>query len=67
MIVDRIIEKYGSAAALGRRLHINRNTVLAWKKHQRVPVGYVLEIERLTDIPRGEIRPDIWDAEGREK
>ena len=60
MIVDEIIESYGGAAALAKRLHINRSTVCAWKKKQKVPVGYVLEIERLTDIPRYRIRPDIW-------
>lgn len=59
-IVDRVIETYGGAAALARRLGISRNAVSDWRSKQRVPVERVLDIEKLTGIPRHEIRPDIY-------
>jgi DNA-binding transcriptional regulator YdaS (Cro superfamily) len=59
-IVDRVIETYGGAAALARRLGISRNAVSDWRSKQRVPVERVLDIEKLTGIPRYEIRPDIY-------
>ncbi len=62
-IVDRIIEAYGGAAALARRLGISRNAISDWRSKQRVPVERVLEIERLTGISRHEIRPDIYPSE----
>lgn len=61
-IVDRIIDAYGGAAALARRLRISRNAISDWRAKQRVPVSRVLEIERVTGIPRHEIRPDIYPA-----
>ncbi|HEX2554212.1 MAG TPA: Cro/CI family transcriptional regulator [Microvirga sp.] len=61
-VVDRAIEAYGGGAALARRLGISRNAVSEWRAKQRIPVERVLDLERLTGIPRHELRPDIYPA-----
>jgi DNA-binding transcriptional regulator YdaS (Cro superfamily) len=47
----------GLARALGK---ITPQAVSQWL---RVPVGRVLEVERITGIPRSELRPDIYPPE----
>jgi len=59
-IVERVISSYGGAAALARRLGVSRNAVSGWRSKQFIPVMRVLEVERVTGIPRHEIRPDIY-------
>jgi DNA-binding transcriptional regulator YdaS (Cro superfamily) len=59
-VVERIISAYGGAAALARRIGISRNAVSQWREKDHVPVERVLEIEKITGIPRHEIRPDIY-------
>jgi len=43
--------------ALARALRVNRSTVLRWQK--RVPANRLLDIERVTGIPRHRLRPDL--------
>lgn len=59
-IVDRVIDAYGGAAALARRIGVSRNAIWQWREKNHVPVERVLEIEKVTGIPRHEIRPDIY-------
>lgn len=59
-IVDRIVEAYGGAAALARRLGISRNAISDWRAANCIPAERVLDIERLTGVPRHLIRPDIY-------
>lgn len=54
----------GSMTALAKLLGLDRKTVYNWARARKIPVeptNYVLEIERLTKLPRWFIRPDIYD------
>jgi len=53
-------EMAGGFEALAARLGTHVNTIRYWA-HKGVPLNRVLELERLTGIPREELRPDpIW-------
>ena len=45
-----------TAAAVARGLGINKSTVSRWRV---VPPERVLDVERVTGIPRHELRPDL--------
>lgn len=49
----------GSLEAVGRLLGVNRSTVLRWERG-RIPAERVLDVERVTGIPRHELRPDLY-------
>ena len=51
------IFRAGGMRALGRQLGISHAAVQQWKK---CPVLRVLEIERLTGVPKEELRPDVF-------
>ena len=56
----RIIrERYGRVAELAKALGIRRSSIYTWKK---VPAERVLAVERITGIPRHELRPDVFPA-----
>lgn len=42
---------------VARELGINRSAVAQWKK---VPAERVLDVERITGIPRHQLRPDVF-------
>jgi len=39
---------------------VHKTTFLRWERSGIVPVSRIVEIERVTGIPRHEIRPDIF-------
>jgi|KBSMisStandDraft_5_1062788.scaffolds.fasta_scaffold777457_1 DNA-binding transcriptional regulator YdaS (Cro superfamily) len=47
----------GGVCALARIVKRTSATVAVWK---RIPVAHVMTIERATQIPRYELRPDIY-------
>lgn len=47
---------------LSRLLDVDKATVTRWAQN-RVPAERVLDVERVTDIPRHELRPDIYPTE----
>jgi DNA-binding transcriptional regulator YdaS (Cro superfamily) len=61
-IVQRAADRAGGLAELARRLGITHNAFYRW--HQ-VPAGRVLPIERITGIPRHEMRPDLYPREDK--
>lgn len=52
-------EKVGGQAALARKLGVGYTTVYSWAD-RGLPVGRVLDVERVTGVPRHELRPDIY-------
>lgn len=58
--VARASEVLGGQEQLGAQFNISQAAVSQWGK---IPVERVLDIERLTGIPRHELRPDIYPRE----
>lgn len=59
-IVDRAIEAAGSVKALADALDIKVQAIYEWRKYGKIPPLRVLDIERITGIPRHELRPDFY-------
>ena len=55
--LDKAITAAGGAAALARHLGITSQAISQW---DRVPVTRAAAVERLTGIPRAELRPDVF-------
>lgn len=60
MIVSLVVEKAGGCSKLAKQLGISHVAVLKWKN---VPVKRLATVERITGIPREELRPDIFGKE----
>lgn len=61
--LDKAKRQAGGSSGLARLLgNITPQAVSQW---QRVPVKRVLDVERVTGIPRHILRPDIYPAEKR--
>jgi DNA-binding transcriptional regulator YdaS (Cro superfamily) len=55
--ITRIRATKGMAAKIAASLKIYRGSVSKW---QRIPAERVVDIERITGIPREELRPDLY-------
>ena len=51
------IEKAGGLRALARQLGIAHQSIAGWDK---VPAERIVEIERVTGVPRQRLRPDLY-------
>lgn len=51
----------GGVVALSHALGLSRGAVSQWGK---VPAERVVEVERITGIPRSRLRPDLFDEAG---
>jgi len=56
---QKAIEAAGGITALARELGIDHNAIRRW---HNVPDKWIIRIERLTLIPREELRPDLYLA-----
>ena len=54
---SRGIKLVSIASALG----VDKGTVTKWMQ-SKIPVEHAREIERITGVPKHELRPDVWDA-----
>lgn len=50
-------ERAGGGAKLARGLGLKRQAIYQWDK---VPAERVLEVERITGVPRSQLRPDLY-------
>jgi len=57
--IKKAIKAMGSGAALARALGIDRASVCGWAE---IPAKRIIQIERLTGVPREELRPDLYLA-----
>ncbi len=56
--IAKAVKAKGSISALARSIGITRAAICQW---ERIPAGRVVEIERLTGVPRQELRPDLYE------
>ena len=58
--LKRAIDRVGSKNDFAAQLGISPQAISQWRA---VPIMRVLEVEKLTGIPRHELRPDVYPAE----
>jgi Putative antitoxin of bacterial toxin-antitoxin system, YdaS/YdaT len=56
-VITQVFAAYGSASTLAKELGLTRQCVGQWKK---IPLKYVREISKRTEIPAALLRPDIY-------
>lgn len=57
-----VIEKAGGVVTVATALGIDHSSVSKWQQRNRVPHERALALEKLSGIPRHELRPDLWPA-----
>jgi DNA-binding transcriptional regulator YdaS (Cro superfamily) len=58
--LDRAINAAGGLTKLAASLNITKQAVAQWDE---VPPLRVLEVERVSGVPRSELRPDLYPLE----
>lgn len=63
----RACELAGGQKPLADRIGTTQSQVWYWleKSKRGVPAEFVLSIERVTGVSRGELRPDLWPEVAR--
>lgn len=56
-IIAMVVQKAGGMRKLGRMLGIRYQVIQNWK---RIPAVRVIELENILDIPREQLRPDLY-------
>lgn len=65
--LQKAIDKIGSQSKLSKVIGESQQNISHWLNKGRVPAEQVLPIERLTGVPRYELRPDIYPPEEYKK
>lgn len=66
--LKKAIKASGSQTALAKALNVTQAHIWNWlNRDSQVTAEYVLPIERLTGVPRYELRPDIYPPEEYKK
>ena len=63
-IVEHCVARVGSVTELARALGVRHPALYQWT---RVPAERVADVERITGIPRHELRPDLYPPERERK
>lgn len=58
--VERAAKAVGSKSELARRLGVAVQSIQQWS---RIPAERVSDVEKVTGIPRHELRPDLYPKE----
>lgn len=58
--VSDLIEQSGGVTKFARELGVPVATVSSWGLRNQIPVKRVIDVERLTGVPRHDLRPDIY-------
>ena len=56
----QIIKELGGFRKAAEALNIPRTSLHRWVKSKSIPPHRVLAVERITGVPRHELRPDIY-------
>jgi DNA-binding transcriptional regulator YdaS (Cro superfamily) len=59
-VTKKAVKQAGGGAKLATALNLKRQAVYQW---QRIPADHVNTVERITGIPRHELRPDLYPRE----
>ena len=59
--LQQAIEAAGNGKALAGRIGVSPQALSQW---HRVPAHRVLDVERISGVPRHELRPDLYPQEG---
>lgn len=59
--IKRAAVAVGGYPNLARLLNCTRQAIYQWEK---IPADRVIEIERISGVPRHELRPDLYPDEG---
>lgn len=55
--IQKAADKVGGIRSLAPLLNITPSALYQWRK---VPANRVVEVERITGVPRQELRPDLY-------
>lgn len=55
--VEKAVAAAGNKSELARRLKIKVQSIQQWT---RIPENRIIDVERVTGIPREELRPDLY-------
>jgi DNA-binding transcriptional regulator YdaS (Cro superfamily) len=58
--IEQAADAVGSKSELARKLGVKVQSIQQWT---RIPAERVLEVERITGIPRHVLRPDLYPVE----
>jgi DNA-binding transcriptional regulator YdaS (Cro superfamily) len=61
-VIREAAGKVGGVPKLARKLGVSRQAIYQWTE---VPVDRAADLERVTGIPRGRFRPDVFKGAGR--
>jgi DNA-binding transcriptional regulator YdaS (Cro superfamily) len=59
-ILQDAITAAGGLSTLAKSLALSPSTICEWSQ---IPAGRVIAVERVTGIPRQQLRPDIYPAD----
>jgi DNA-binding transcriptional regulator YdaS (Cro superfamily) len=61
--IEKAVQAVGSQSALARAVNVTPQAVQQWVEAGRVSHKKVIEVERVSGVPRQELRPDIYPSE----
>lgn len=59
-VITEAIEKGGGLKALATAMGMSEEGVRIWRSRGKVPAERVVELEKLTGVPREKLRPDLY-------
>ena len=60
-LLQKLLQSGLTRREIAEQIGVDKSTVTRWCQF-RVPAERVLEVERITGVPRHELRPDIYPA-----
>lgn len=58
--IRKALEQGGGVGAVARAMNLTHEAVRLWRSTGRVPAERVVELEKLTGMPREQLRPDLY-------
>jgi len=66
--LERAVQRAGGQTALAKALNKKQAHIWGWiNRDKKVPAEQVIPIEKITGVPRYELRPDIYPPEEYKK